>query len=124
MRPSGARMRRRRWVVRGVSLLTFLLLFGAASTDIGVLDRLTALTFDTYQRVQPREQAGAPVAVVDIDEASLRAFGQWPWPRWRVAELVEKLGAMGAAAIVFDVVFPEPDRLSLAGVVTALQAAG
>jgi len=32
------------------------------------------------------------------------------WPRTRVAEIVERLRALGAAAIVFDIVFAEPDR--------------
>ena len=50
--------------------------------------------------------------VVDIDEASLKAVGQWPWPRTVLADLVDKLVAGGAAAIGFDIVFPEPDRMS------------
>ena len=53
-----------------------------------------------------------PVRVVDIDEDSLKAVGQWPWPRTVLADLVDKLAAGGAAAIGFDIVFPEPDRMS------------
>jgi adenylate cyclase len=49
---------------------------------------------------------------VVIDEASLKAQGQWPWPRTVVAELVNQLTANGAAAIGFDMVFANPDRLS------------
>ena len=58
-----------------------------------------------------------PVRVVDIDEASLRQFGQWPWPRDRLATLVDKLSEMGASAIAFDILFAEPDRLSPRNVV-------
>ncbi|NRG19644.1 adenylate/guanylate cyclase domain-containing protein [Rhizobiales bacterium] len=68
--------------------------------------------FDQFQRLSPRPTGDAPVRVVDIDEASLRAYGQWPWPRSRLAELTERLGQMGAAAIAFDMLFAEPDRLS------------
>ena len=50
--------------------------------------------------------------IVDIDETSLRKLGQWPWPRTRVAELIDRLTQHGAAAIAFDLVFAEPDRLS------------
>jgi adenylate cyclase len=50
--------------------------------------------------------------VVDIDEESLKQVGQWPWPRTVLADLVTKLGQNGAAAIGFDMVFPEPDRMS------------
>lgn len=68
--------------------------------------------FDQFQRISPRPPGDAPVRVVDIDEASLRIYGQWPWPRSRLAELTERLGQMGAAAIAFDMLFAEPDRLS------------
>ena len=68
--------------------------------------------FDQFQQVSPREYVATPVRVVDIDEASLKKFGQWPWPRNLVAELADRLGQMGAAAITFDILFIEPDRLS------------
>ena len=77
------------------------------------LVRLRHLTFDQYQQFsQPTRNADLPVAVVTIDEASLKAQGQWPWPRTVVAELVNQLTANGAVAIGFDMVFAEPDRLS------------
>jgi adenylate cyclase len=69
-------------------------------------------TFDEYQRMAPRTFENMPVRVVDIDEASLRQFGQWPWPRDRMAALVDKLSELGASAIAFDILFAEPDRLS------------
>ena len=50
--------------------------------------------------------------VVDIDERSLETLGQWPWPRDRLAELVDRLHAAGAAAVAFDFLFIEPDRMS------------
>ena len=68
--------------------------------------------FDTYQRLEPRSYEAAPVKVVDIDEESIRRYGQWPWPRTLIAELAGKLGAAGAGAIAFDVVFSEADRTS------------
>ncbi len=70
------------------------------------------ITFDEYQRLAPRPFENLPVRVVDIDEASLREFGQWPWPRDRLAALVNRLSEMGAAVIAFDILFAEPDRLS------------
>ena len=41
---------------------------------------------------------------------SLRRLGQWPWPRDRLAALVEALKGAGAAAIAFDFLFSEKDR--------------
>ncbi len=68
--------------------------------------------FDFLQRIQPRPMAKLPVAIVDIDENSLEKYGQWPWPRTRIAELVDKLTAVGAVTIGFDIIFAEEDRLS------------
>jgi len=82
--------------------------------------------FDFYQRLHPRPQAELPVRVVDIDEASLAELGQWPWPRDRLATIADRLGELGAAAIGFDILFPEPDRMSpqrLAAVLPGVDAA-
>ena len=76
------------------------------------LETLRLRTFDLYQVLRPRESPLRPVTIVDIDEASLKAIGQWPWPRTVVADLVTRLTQLGAVAIGFDVVFAEPDRTS------------
>ena len=68
--------------------------------------------FDFFQQLAPRPKADFPVRVVDIDEASLAAIGQWPWPRSVLATLTGRLNELGAATIGYDVLFPEPDRLS------------
>jgi adenylate cyclase len=81
--------------------------------DPSPVARLRALVFDTYQEISPRQfDPDLPLRIVDIDEESLKRIGQWPWPRTILAELVRKLSDDGAAAIGFDIVFPEPDRLS------------
>jgi adenylate cyclase len=67
--------------------------------------------FDGYIRARPRPYQPAPVRIIDIDEDSLAKLGQWPWPRKTLARLTDRLGQAGAAAIAFDVVFAEPDRL-------------
>jgi adenylate cyclase len=70
-------------------------------------------TFDTFQQIKPRSApADLPVRIVDIDEASLAAIGQWPWSRQDMARIASRLAELGAAAVVFDILFPEPDRLS------------
>jgi len=68
--------------------------------------------FDQFQRWQPRLAAATPVRVVDIDEESLARLGQWPWPRTRLAELLQRLDGAGVAAVGFDVLFAEADRTS------------
>ena len=70
------------------------------------------LVFDSYQRLKPRDYQPVPVRVLDIDEESIKRFGQWPWDRRILARLVTKLQEEGAASIVFDIIFAEPDRTS------------
>jgi adenylate cyclase len=96
-------------------VLPLLLLIAAAVAQ--VLEPWPVVTlrnagFDAYQRRRPRSYQPAPVRIVDIDEESLARIGQWPWPRTRLAELVDRLRAKGAAVIAFDMVFAEPDRTS------------
>jgi adenylate cyclase len=76
------------------------------------IQRMRLVTFDEFQRRAPRAWTDAPVRIVDVDDASLERLGQWPWPRSRMAELVDRLRERGAAAVVFDVMFAEPDRTS------------
>lgn len=86
-----------------------------------VLEDVRNMVFDEFQRMKPRPyDPEAPVRVVGIDEDSLKAFGQWPWPRTRVAELVDRLREYGAGAIVFDVIFSEPDQASARMIVEAM----
>ena len=46
--------------------------------DPAPLEMLRLRTFDLYQLVKPRQSPLRPVTIVDIDEASLKALGQWP----------------------------------------------
>ncbi|MGD0143303.1 MAG: adenylate/guanylate cyclase domain-containing protein [Rhizomicrobium sp.] len=89
-----------------------------------IIDRQRRDVFDYYQRLAPRTYQNAPVRIVDIDDASLAQVGQWPWPRSAVAAMVGRLSAAGAAAIVFDIVFAEPDRTSPSQILTIWAADG
>lgn len=80
--------------------------------DPVILQTSRHAVFDQFQRWHPRAYQTAPVRIVDIDDESLRKFGQWPWPRSRMADLTLRLQDAGAAAIGFDMVFPEADRTS------------
>ncbi|HUL56832.1 MAG TPA: CHASE2 domain-containing protein, partial [Usitatibacter sp.] len=88
-------------------------LFVAMSPDA---QRLRESVFDGYQRFFPLERTAGPVIIVGIDEEDLRRFGQWPWPRTRMAELVEKISVHKPLAIGFDIFFPDPDRFSPASI--------
>jgi len=59
------------------------------------LQVLRNAVFDQYQRWHPRPYQSVPVRIIDIDEESLRKLGQWPWPRTRLACLIERLRKNG-----------------------------
>lgn len=68
--------------------------------------------FDSYQRWVPRAVQQFPVAIIDIDDESVAAVGRWPWPRDRLAQLVQAVHRLDPLALGLDIIMPEPDRLS------------
>jgi adenylate cyclase len=106
---------------RGLGLLLTALFVALKVWDPAPLQILQLKTFDTYQQIKPWTPTARPVVIVDIDEKSLRTYGQWPWSRDLVADMVERLGKLGAAAIAFDIIFAEPDRMSPAEIANQLR---
>lgn len=76
--------------------------------------------FDGYQHALPRQPASQPVVIVAIDEQSLKQIGQWPWPRNRLAELIDAIGKYRPAAVGLDFYMPEVDQTSPARVAANL----
>jgi adenylate cyclase len=74
------------------------------------------LLFDHYQRRFPRVPTTQPVIIVEIDDKTLEAVGQWPWPRNRLAALVDAIDAQKPLAIGLDIYMPELDQTSPAKV--------
>lgn len=95
-----------------LGIVAVLALAAARLLDPAPVRELRFAQFDAAQRLMPRPLADLPIRVVDIDDESLTRIGQWPWPRDRLATLTQRLNEAGAAAIAFDVVFAEADRLS------------
>lgn len=58
-------------------------------------------------------KADPGIVIIDINEASLavmaKEYGRWPWPRTVIGELVEGIARQKPKAIVFDVMFSDPD---------------
>jgi len=70
-----------------------------------LLQALRNNLFDQFQRWQPRPApAETHVLVVDIDESSLARLGQWPWPRDRMAQLLDRLRQAGAVIVSTEMV--------------------
>src|SRR5581483_10136647 len=99
-------------MARAVCIVLLFALVPLRLADPRPIEELRERTFDLFEVLRPRPQTSFPVVIVDIDEDSLKALGQWPWPRTVVADMVDRLTQAGAVAIGFDVIFAEPDRMS------------
>ena len=99
----------------GISLLPLViaLLHVAGILPLGVLQRLDHIIYDARLRWTLPGTPDDRVVIVDIDEKSLAQLGQWPWPRDRMAELVDNLFDRHEIALLgFDTVFAEADTSS------------
>ncbi len=77
-------------------------------------DKIESGTYDLAVKHRIFKRAADPnIVIIDIDEASLEGmaqeFGRWPWPRELFAEFVENLQQQQPKAIVFDIIFSDPD---------------
>lgn len=95
--------------VRSRSARTLLALAaGGLFTFIG-LQPLQSTLDDLRFRMLSRPPSGR-LLLVDIDAPSLQALGPWPWPRTVHARILDRLVALGAAEIAFDIDFSSPSR--------------
>jgi len=100
-----------RWFHMALLFLLLLATVYYSGSEHDLRTRLQYTTFDTFNKILPRK-ATNQVVIVDLDEESIKELGQWPWPRTKMAQLVDQLHAMGAKVIAFDIVFAEHDRTS------------
>jgi adenylate cyclase len=101
-----------RYLIYIVAFVAVAILIFIRAWDPMPVESLRHRQFDLYQNMKPREKAELPIVIVDVDEESLAAFGQWPWPRTLLAGLVATLRKSGAVGIGFNFLFPEADRAS------------
>jgi len=106
------RDRRNRSPVLLYGILFSVLLFFINLAKPTFTDFLHNRVYDSLLSAHTGKPSSVPV-IVDIDEKSLKQYGQWPWPRYRIAILVDKLRNLGALSIGLDMLFAEEDRTSL-----------
>ncbi|MBA5871422.1 MAG: CHASE2 domain-containing protein [Nitrospira sp. CR2.1] len=92
-----------------VGLAVFGLVAGLRMTGWFKVVELKALDHMVRRHADPAK-ADSDLVLLAIDESSLEAFGRWPWPRDRYGYVVRYLKQAGARAVVFDVMFFEPDE--------------
>ena len=102
-----------RWSRRFVMLCGFVPMAAAALLAIYRPPALVALEYGVYDMLLRTASVRPPdsrVVIVDVDERSLTAIGQWPWRRDRIGDLVSRLRDSGAAVVALDIIFAERDR--------------
>ena len=97
---------------RAPALVVLAMLVIVRSLDPAVVQSLRLRGFDFLEQLAPRKYQPLPVEIVAIDDKSLAQYGQWPWSRARVAQLVDKIAAGKPSVLGVDIIFAEPDRLS------------
>jgi len=98
-------------LLSGLGLATLLSVYFFFQPDL--LETANNRIYDTFLRSISHTAPSSLPVIVDIDDESLDRFGQWPWPRYRIARLLEMIKVLGARSIALDMIFPEPDRTSL-----------
>jgi signal transduction histidine kinase len=83
------------------------------SATLGVLANWRAPGIGRYTRDWLMRQRGplpapADIAIVAIDEKSIREFGRFPWPRQVLAKTIDILNAADPKVLALDVLFPDP----------------
>ena len=90
-------------------LFTICLLTYTKISDPVFIQSLRSQTFDRLQLMDEVKHS-SEVVIVNIGELSLKEWGQWPWPRQNIAQLIAELRQSGAGIIGLNIMFPEPDR--------------
>lgn len=102
----------------GLLLSIIFILQAASFISIPILDRLDGIIYDSKVRLNAANTVDPRIVIVDIDEKSLQerekgGEGRWPWPRDRLALMVNRLFNDYEVALTgFDVVFSERDESS------------
>ncbi len=68
--------------------------------------------YDHFIREKADNVAHPVPIIIDLDEKSLSKYGQWPWSRYLLAELITKLLDAGTLSVALDIVLSEDDRTS------------
>jgi adenylate cyclase len=116
--------RRPRAVSTALCLGLAILLAGVRLIAPAPLEQLELKAIDLRHLIRGPQPTTGQIAIVGIDEASLEQVGRWPWPRNKLADLVDGIAKAGASVIALDAVFDKPDPgVDLARLEAAVQAA-
>jgi len=72
-----------------------------------LLKPLELLSYDFYQRIKPERVSHPQIAIIEIADDGIQAFGRWPWDRKYHGALVSILAGLSVEAVLFDILFSE-----------------
>lgn len=102
------------------ALITLALVIGIRVADPTFVESVRLRYFDTL--ITSKAPTENNIYTVNIDEATLEKYGQWPFKRTVYASMVEELYKRNAGIVVFNVMMPEQDRLGGDSALTAMMA--
>ena len=76
------------------------------------LEKFNNNFIDSFFHFRGDINSSKEIAIIDIDEKSLKELGQWPWSRDKIAKILQNLTEAGVGIVGFDMVFAESDRTS------------
>ena len=101
-----------RFVISALVLFAFLIHVSGLQVS-GILDRIENISYDARVLLTLKDTPDDKVVIVNLDERSIQAEGQWPWPRDLIGRMVTNLfETYQVRAMGFDMAFPESDRTS------------
>lgn len=104
--------RRLTWTLLCAGLLFSLAICAVYLMHPSLVTSTNNRTTDAVMSCVSPKAASDSIVIVDIDENSLSRYGQWPWSRDRLAQLLQAISESGAAGIGLDLILAEPDRSS------------
>ena len=104
-----------------IALLLTLAVLGIYYLDPHFLNILELKTLDARFHSRGKIPTSNQVVLVTVDEKSLDELGRWPWPRVRLAQLLDALVEAEVKVVGFDIVWAEPDENSQLKVLTEIK---
>ena len=78
-------------------------------TNIDIVKKISLINYDFYQKTLVKGEV-KNITIIDIDEKSIAAIGQFPWRRDVYAKILSQLNQYNPAAVAFDIFFSEEDK--------------
>ena len=78
-------------------------------SNINIIKKISLINYDFYQKTLVKGEV-KNITIIDIDEKSIAAIGQFPWRRDVYAKILSQLNQYNPASVAFDIFFSEEDK--------------